>query len=690
MIKTGQIVGGDFEILEMIGQGGMGFVFKARQRSLDRVVCLKVPKAEVRADPEAMRRFEREAKTIARLNHPNIVGIFLVHLPDSEEDDPYIVMEYVEGLNLEDHIYTNRSTMTIGDLLDLFLQICEGLEAAHEASIIHRDIKPANIVISAASHTVKIMDFGIARIQSGMDSTATRTMIVGTPAFMSPEQVRGEKPTASSDIYAFGAVLYVLFAQRPLFEGGATTVAFKQVTDVPPAVRESNRLIPAELDLLILRTLEKDPKKRPSTARALAENLDRVLRPIAAEPLRRLIPDPTAATEALLTAARGTTWHDPEIRKRTVRILGAAALAGLLLLLAGVGRMAWTERRTYYRAESMREAGEPHLALALYVDVLASPVPKWLPLVDRDDKARNAIVALTRGLSRETAWEVLQESWTHWKNERKKPQAERASPETVFAPALALAATWRRLAPTDAEGLAFAQTLEQRVGLARQMYRYDVAAARDDREEVTRIRANLLPLAKEDPELSVLLRKTGESGEIAGVTPTKDPIGTPEGPVSIPATPTPSPTPSPVPTESPSPTASPSPSPSPSPTPATDPQVAAELIKKLDAAVLQGPADSFFREHCTPPIAAKYQAFLQKLSAKYELREARHTMADFSVSTEERKGTWTGRFLLRGRQKANIAVADIGRVPIVHIQLEWKSDRWLIVDTDLPFDQIGE
>lgn len=689
MIKTGQIVGGDFEILEMIGQGGMGFVFKARQRSLDRIVCLKVPKAEVRADPEAMRRFEREAKTIARLNHPNIVGIFLVHLPESEDDDPYIVMEYVEGLNLEDHIYSSRSTMCIGDLLDLFLQICDGLEAAHEANIIHRDIKPANIVISKASHTVKIMDFGIARIQSGMDSTATRTMIVGTPAFMSPEQVRGEKPTASSDIYAFGAVLYVLFAQRPLFEGGATTVAFKQVTDVPPSVRESNRLITPELDALILRTLEKDPKKRPPTAQILAENLDRILRPIAAEPLRRLIPDPTAATEALMTAARGTTWHDPQARKRLFRLLGVAALTGLVLLAGGVGRMAWKERGAFHQAESLRE-GEPHRALAYYFEVLNNPAPKWLPFIDRDAKALDRIKTLTRDFAPKTAWDVLQKCWAQWKSERGKPRAEQDAPEKVFAPASTLASQWRRLAPTDAEGLAFTQALEQRLRLARQMVNFDVVEAKGDREEVARLQAHLLPLRKEDPDLVAFLRLDSAAGLASGATLPGTRNGESGTQTGKPATPTPSPTPSASPTASPSPTVSATPSPSPSPTPATDPQVVNDLIARLDAALLKGPADSFFSEHCAPPAAEKYKAFLQKLSVKYILSEARHSMTGFTVLPEERKATWSGQFRLRGRQKANIAVADIGRVPTVNILLEWKMDRWIIVQTDLPFDQIGE
>ena len=108
MFKTGQIVGGDFEVLDLVGQGGMGFVFRARQLSLDRIVCLKVPRHEVRADANAMVRFEREAKTVARLNHPNIVSIFIVHLPKDPEDVPYLVMEFVEGKNLEEQIYTHR------------------------------------------------------------------------------------------------------------------------------------------------------------------------------------------------------------------------------------------------------------------------------------------------------------------------------------------------------------------------------------------------------------------------------------------------------------------------------------------------------------------------------------------------------------------------------------------------------
>ncbi len=692
MFQVGQIVGNDFEILDLLGSGGMGYVFRARQRSLDRIVCLKVPREEVRADEAAMQRFEREAKTIAKLNHPNIVAIYIVHLPKDRAETPYIAMEFVEGKELEDFIYSARASLTVGDLLNILRQICDGLQAAHEANIIHRDIKPANILISNVRNTVKVMDFGIARVQS-MADTATSTMVVGTPAFMSPEQVRGEKPTPASDIYALGAVLYVLCAQRPLFEGTATTVAIKQLTEMPRPPREFNNSIFPDLDKLILQCLQKDPGKRPSSARALAAELERVLSPFADQPLRALIPYTTDATNALATAAQGVTWYDPAAIRRAKLLAGFSCAAGIALLALFGVQVVWGEIAPWKRAEAARqlaaakpdEAGK-HIreAIVQYQAVLSHPMPVWLGFLDHDKDAQKALTDFAAQLKEDTRWKNLDESWNAWAKEMSdSSNPNRRSRTEVFASAQKAADEWRKLAPADSEMEAFSQILDQRLSLARRMMAVeaDIKAERLDAADAGLLA--LEPFMADAPQYVASALKEVEKlrTQNAPVTPTPAPISATYYSSGPPPTPSLTPIPTAIPTPPPTPT------PSPTATPALDPGVANQFMALLDAALLQGQGAPFFADRfASPDAAAQYRNFLARLSEKYEIKEAKHTMSGFRVEGD--RGYWTGQFLLRGRLLANRLPTTIAQVPQVSVTLLWKEDRWLLVETDLPMDRI--
>jgi len=701
MFHTGQIIGGDYEILDLVGQGGMGFVFRARQRSLDRIVCLKVPRQEVRADEAAMARFAREARTIARLNHPNIVSIYVVHLPQDPDDVPYLVMEFVEGRNLEEHIYEQRGRIKIGDFLSIMLQTCDGLQAAHEANVIHRDIKPANLVISPTTNTVKIMDFGIARIQSSLDTTATSTLIMGTPAFMSPEQVRGEKPVPSSDLYSLGAMLYVFCAQRPLFEGGATTVAIKQITDMPVSVRQFNRQVPPELDELILRCLNKDPRKRPATARELGAELERILRPIADQPIRQLIPQTTNATGALAGAEEGITWYDPALLRKARWIRAIGALAGLLLLGAWVWWVVLGELAPSWRARAAGASGDLLAERAASLDVLRHPTPRWLPFLNRDAEAGTSLQSIAARLDPEEAWSTLTRAGDTWLLQvARDPLSIQDSFDEEFAEVRNAEARWQNHSPADAELHAFDQAFAGYRHVARSLDELD-QANRGKRYAAAWNRFVALGSLLPDSRKSILAAwsppavdpgDTRGDGEAATPTPTPPPTPTP---VPTPE-PTHSPTPSPAPpTSTPEPTPSLSPEPTESSTPlptataSNDPKVIEEALNQLDAALVQGPSAPFFAEgYADPALADRYRAMLTRLqNRQYQVREARHTLRDFTVEGD--KAQWSGSVVLRGRLPTNIQLFNIAAVSNVRITWVWRQDRWLILDTTLPLEDIG-
>ncbi len=275
---------GRFESLELLGEGGMGRVFRATDSRLRRVVALKLLR---RDDPELIRRFIHEAQLQARVDHPNVCR---VHEIGEWRGQPYIVMQFISG---ETFLQAAR-TLSLEELLRLMKEVCEGVHAAHRMGLIHRDLNPANLMVERledGSTRASVLDFGLARgLGEGRLTETGRVM--GTVSYMSPEQARGHTALLDrrTDVYSLGATLYELLTGNPPFEGEGLERMSRIVRDDPVPVRRLVPTIPADLDTVVLTCLQKDPRRRYSTARALGDDLQRILdgEPIQARAATRL------------------------------------------------------------------------------------------------------------------------------------------------------------------------------------------------------------------------------------------------------------------------------------------------------------------------------------------------------------------------------------------------------------------
>jgi serine/threonine protein kinase/Tfp pilus assembly protein PilF len=271
---------GDYELLEEIGRGGQGVVFRARQKSLNRTVALKVISLGQWASKAHLKRFRREAEAAANLDHPNIVPIYEV---GERDGSCYFSMKFVEGGQLDEVV--RRTPMSIRHSAELIAKVVRTVHYAHEHGILHRDIKPGNILLDQKGEP-HLTDFGLARLVE-TESTMTRTLeVLGTPSYMAPEQAVGNNAAVSSvtDVYGLGAVLYQLLTGHPPFAGGTTFETIKLVLDTEPRQpRLWNRKIGRDLSAICLKCLEKDPKRRYPSALALAEDLEHWLKH---EPIR--------------------------------------------------------------------------------------------------------------------------------------------------------------------------------------------------------------------------------------------------------------------------------------------------------------------------------------------------------------------------------------------------------------------
>lgn len=271
-----QIIADRIELGELIGVGGMGEVYKGYDHQTKTLVAIKRLKSDiVRTDPELVKRFEREAEMLRRLNHPNIVSVIA---SIDEEDNHYLVMEYVSGGSLQD-ILQRSEPLPIKRILEVALDLADALTRAHRLNIIHRDIKPANVLI-AEDGTPRLTDFGIAHMGDNSKMTATGS-IIGTYAYLSPEACNGEELDERTDIWAFGVMLYEFIAGCRPFEGQqAGTVIAKILTEDPPHISDLRPDIPPALAALIMSMLEKDRETRISTVRRVGTELETLLKGI--------------------------------------------------------------------------------------------------------------------------------------------------------------------------------------------------------------------------------------------------------------------------------------------------------------------------------------------------------------------------------------------------------------------------
>ncbi len=246
-----------YEILGELGSGGMGVVYKAKDRETGDLVALKVLRTEIAADVEGMARFKHELRVARRITHKNVCRI---HEFSRTEDSAYISMELVEGESLR-QILTRFGSMAPRKGVQIAQQICSGLHEAHSQGIIHRDLKPENVMIDQAGN-VKLMDFGIARSNLNLSATAAG-VVIGTPAYMAPEQVQGKPADSRSDVYSLGLILYEIFTGTPAFRGKtAVEIVFKQVKEIPVAPRQHEPTLPLHIELAIIKCIEKDPDDR--------------------------------------------------------------------------------------------------------------------------------------------------------------------------------------------------------------------------------------------------------------------------------------------------------------------------------------------------------------------------------------------------------------------------------------------
>ena len=295
-----------YEIIEKLGEGGMGVVYKARDTHLDRFVAIKVLPPEKVADAERKRRFVQEAKSASALNHPNIITI---HDIASDNGLDFIAMEYVPGKALNQLL--TRKGLPLAEALKYAVQIADALAAAHAAGIIHRDLKPGNVMVSGPperSAFVKVLDFGLAKLTDKADRSDrefTESMhqddtpasgegsIVGTVSYMSPEQAEGKKVDARSDIFSFGALLYEMVTGRRAFQGDSRLSTLSAVLrEEPKPASQIVEGLPRELERIIARCLRKSPERRPQTMADLKVALQELKEESDSGSLSAVLPGP--------------------------------------------------------------------------------------------------------------------------------------------------------------------------------------------------------------------------------------------------------------------------------------------------------------------------------------------------------------------------------------------------------------
>ncbi len=318
-MQIGQIIKERYEITQLLGEGGMSYVYKAIDKQLQRTVAIKTLKPNYVEQEKFVERFKREAQTAANLNHPNIVQIFDWGIGD----EPFFVMEYIEGNTLTS-IIANKRTISMNDILFIGAQVSSGLQAAHSKGLVHRDIKPGNIMITPEGK-VKVTDFGIVSLQNEESDITKTGSILGTASYISPEQAQGKPVSKESDLYSLGTVLYELITGRPPFEGDTPiATATKHITDKPEKLSTYRADIPKGIENAVLKLLHKYPKDRFKNA----------------EDLRAILLQQKTQLQAIQTQENLVDLTSPKIKYRFT-------LPALIISLSIVVGTIWTLTRIF-------------------------------------------------------------------------------------------------------------------------------------------------------------------------------------------------------------------------------------------------------------------------------------------------------------------------------------------------------
>jgi serine/threonine protein kinase len=318
-MEIGQIIKERYEITQLLGEGGMSYVYKATDKQLQRTVAIKTLKPNYVEQEKFVERFKREAQTAANLNHPNIVQIFDWGIGD----EPFFVMEYIEGNTLTS-IIANKRTISMNDILFIGAQVSSGLQAAHSKGLVHRDIKPGNIMITPEGK-VKVTDFGIVSFQNEESDITKTGSILGTASYISPEQAQGKPVSKESDLYSLGTVLYELITGKPPFDGDTPiATATKHITEKPEKLSTYRANIPKGIENAVLKLLHKYPKDRFKNA----------------EDLRAVLLQQKTQLQALQTQENLVDLTNPKVKYRFT-------LPALIVSLSIVVGTIWTLTRIF-------------------------------------------------------------------------------------------------------------------------------------------------------------------------------------------------------------------------------------------------------------------------------------------------------------------------------------------------------
>jgi len=358
---------GKYRIVEALGRGGMGTVYKAVDETLDREVAVKMLNADL-LDTDGVKRFRAEAVTLARLSHPHIAHVYEL---TRDGDSLLMVMEYLQGETFEKLVA--RGAMPVDRAVALVAQVLDALQHAHRAGVVHRDLKPANLMLTP-SGDVKVMDFGIARVQ-GAEHLTSNGYMMGTPAYMAPEQVRGDDVDARTDVYAMGVVLYqMVTGQLPFKASTAVAMIQKQLNDAPTPSRQLRADIPDWLDHVLQRSLAKAPSARFQSvdefrlALLQSANPDQYLPTLAPMPTPAFAAVPQVSPSGAFAQPPVTATASPPMAHQTTVTLQRSHLTGaavvLAVLVVAVGALAFMMLR-----------GEPEAPAATQAQVAATPGP---------------------------------------------------------------------------------------------------------------------------------------------------------------------------------------------------------------------------------------------------------------------------------------------------------------------------